>query len=187
MAMSLVLVAVAVVDRLQRGLLPLPRTLAALSLVVWASGIIIAVAMAPGLFKAATFGMWQIVAALVALAIAELAGRPAALRKVLIAWLLGACMVALSGAVIDLRGFGDRLRRSRGDRSACGRFAQPNEYGALLHVGGGLHYRSGFHHSRLGALDLNRRGRVIGRGIAVVALPRSMAGGPSRGLFCWHC
>lgn len=133
-ATSIVLVGVAVVDRLQRGLLPFPRTLASFAAVIWTLGIIISVVMAPNLFKTATLGSWQIVSAFVAIAIAELAGRPAALRKVLNAWLIGATLVALSGAVLSTGGLEASYGGAVVSNRPVGVFSQPNEYGLYCMV-----------------------------------------------------
>jgi len=128
-AMSFLLVATAVVDRLQRGLLPLPRNLPALMAVVWSLGIILAMVQSPTLFTSAKFGLWQITAALVALSWAELAGRPRALQRALVAWLIGAIAVALTGFLFAKGGLEASFDGAVVTGRPTGVFGQPNEYG----------------------------------------------------------
>lgn len=128
-AMSFLLVATAVVERLQRGLLPLPRNLPALMVVIWSLGIVLAVVQSPTLTTSAKFGLWQITAALVALSWAELAGRQEMLERVLVAWLLGAIAVALTGFLFPTGDLEAAYDGAVVSGRPTGVFGQPNEYG----------------------------------------------------------
>lgn len=128
-AMSFLLVATALVERLQRGLLPLPRNLPALMVVIWSLGIVLAVIQSPTLTTSAKFGLWQITAALVALSWAELAGRQAVLERVLVAWLIGAIAVALTGFLFPTGDLEAAYDGAVVSGRPTGVFGQPNEYG----------------------------------------------------------
>ena len=99
--MAGMLIFVAMVDRLQRGLLPLPRDFPALVAVVWSVGVVVSVLNGPNLGKPVIFGAYQIIAALTALCWAEYAGRPREAPRLLIAFLLGAIGVALTGPLMS--------------------------------------------------------------------------------------
>lgn len=133
-AMSFLIAFAAMFDRLQRGLLPLPRDLPALAAVVWIAGIIVSTVLSADLFMSANFGAWQVASALLAVGWAELAGRLSTLRPALVAWLIGAVAVAGSGLVISSGG----LQADYGGAVVTGRptgiFAQPNEYGLYCMV-----------------------------------------------------
>ena len=128
-AMSILVIAVAMVQRLQRGLLPLPRSWPTLMAVIWSVGVIFSVLLGPSLIKAATFGMWQIVSFLLAITWAEVAGRPSVFRKAVFATLLGGTLVALTGPFMATGevevAFGGGVVSNR----PTGIFGQPNEYG----------------------------------------------------------
>ncbi|MCB0914147.1 MAG: O-antigen ligase family protein [Actinobacteria bacterium] len=128
-AMSVLVIAVAMVQRLQRGLLPLPRSWPTLMAVIWSVGVLFSVLLGPSLIKAATFGMWQIVSFLLAICWAEVAGRPSVFRKAVVATLIGGTIVALSGPFMASGevevAFGGSVVSNR----PTGVFAQPNEYG----------------------------------------------------------
>ncbi len=128
-AMSILVVAVAMIQRLQRGLLPLPRSWPSLMAVVWSVGVMFSVLLGPTLIKAATFGMWQIFSFLLAVTWPEVAGRAQVFSKALAATLVGGVAVALTGPLMssgDVEvAFGGAVVSNR----PTGIFGQPNEYG----------------------------------------------------------
>lgn len=128
-AMSMLVIVVAMVQRLQRGLLPLPRSWPAVMAILWSVGVIFSVLLGPSLVKAATFGMWQIVSFLLAVLWAEVAGKPGVFRPAVVATLLGATAVALTGPFMATGevevAFGGGVVSNR----PTGIFGQPNEYG----------------------------------------------------------
>ncbi len=126
--LSLVLIAVAVLGRLQAGLTPLPLTWPVLIATVWSLGVLVSTVFSDDVFGSLFLGAWQIAAALLAIAWAELTGSPQRLRPALFAWLIGSVMTGLSGVV-----GGQGLQASYGGSVVTGRaegiFSQPNEYG----------------------------------------------------------
>ncbi|MDQ1250785.1 MAG: hypothetical protein QG597_5165, partial [Actinomycetota bacterium] len=133
-AMSFLIAAVAMFDRLQRGLLPLARDLPALAVVVWVTGILISTVLSSNVFMSANFGAWQIASALLAVGWAELAGRLSTLRPALVAWLVGAVVVSGSGLVMSSGGLESEYGGAVVTGRPTGIFAQPNEYGLYCMV-----------------------------------------------------
>jgi O-antigen ligase len=128
-AMSILVIAIAVIQRLQRGLLPLPPSWPTLMALVWSIGIVFSVLLGPDLITAATFGAWQIVSFLFAICWAEVAGRAQIFAKAVGATLIGATIVALTGPLMATgeveAAFGGAVVSNR----PMGVFSQPNEYG----------------------------------------------------------
>ncbi len=128
-AMSMLVIAVAMTQRLQRGLLPLPSSWPTLMAVLWTIGIVFSVLLGPNLIKAATFGVWQIVSFLFAICWAEVAGRAQVFAKAVGATLIGGTIVALTGPLMAT----GELEASYGGAVVSNRpmgiFGQPNEYG----------------------------------------------------------
>lgn len=127
--MSILVIAVAVIQRLQRGLLPLPASWPTLMAVVWTIGIVFSVLLGPNLIKTATFGAWLIVSFLLAICWAEVAGQAHIFSKAVAATLIGATIVALTGPLMTTgeleTSFGGAVVSNR----AMGVFSQPNEFG----------------------------------------------------------
>lgn len=128
-ALSLLLVLVAVLERILVGKGPFPADLATAATALWSFGITISVLLSAQFTVSVVFGMWQIIAALVALSWAQLAGRRDRLPQVLAPWLVGATLVAGSGLIRST----STLQVAYGGAVVAGRpvgvFSQPNEYG----------------------------------------------------------
>jgi O-antigen ligase len=126
--LSLVLIGVAILTRLEDGLTPLPLNWPVLMATVWSLGVIASTTFSDDLSGSLILGAWQIAAALLAVAWAELTGSPQRLRPALMAWLVGSVVVGLTG-VVGAQG----LQASYGGAVVSGRaqgiFSQPNEYG----------------------------------------------------------
>ena len=117
------------IQRLQRGLLPLPASWPTLMAVVWTIGIVFSVLLGPNLIKTATFGAWLVVSFLLAICWAEVAGQAHIFSKAVAATLIGGTIVALTGPLMTTgeleTSFGGAVVSNR----AMGVFSQPNEYG----------------------------------------------------------
>ncbi len=126
--LALVLIGVAILGRLQAGLTPLPLTWPVLLAAVWSLGVLVSTAFSDDVGGGVILGAWQIAAALLAIAWAELTGSPQRLRPALMAWLVGSVLTGLTGVV-----GGQGLQASYGGSVVTGRaqgiFSQPNEYG----------------------------------------------------------
>lgn len=128
-ALSILLIFVAILERFDRGLTPFPMDAPTLLAFIWTVGIVISVLASQDPGRAAIFGTWQIVVVFLALAWAELAGSRGQVRVVLGSWLVGAIAVALTGPLGSPQG----LQAAYGGAVVTGRpvgvFGQPNEYG----------------------------------------------------------
>lgn len=132
--MSGVVIGVGLVARLQRGLLPLPKTVASFSAIVWSLGILVGILVSPSIMASAPFGMWQIISALMAVYWAELAGRPTLFEPALMATLIGFGIVATSGIVMSSGSLAAEYGGAVVSGRRTGVFAQPNEYGLFCMV-----------------------------------------------------
>ncbi|HNE88353.1 MAG TPA: O-antigen ligase family protein [Actinomycetota bacterium] len=127
-ALSLVVIGAATWDRLVSGASLMPASWAAFAALIWSLGIVGSVAFSSDPGRAGILGVWQIIAAWLAVSIAHLASDPRRMRPALIAVLLGALVVAASGLVGGFRQSGALGAAVISDR-AMGVFSQPNEYG----------------------------------------------------------
>lgn len=126
--LSLLVVGAALWNHLIRGASLVPQSLPAIAAVVWSLGIVGSVAFSADLGRAAVLGTWQILAAWLAVAIASLVDTRQRLQVVLVAVLIGAVIVAVSGLSGGFNQSGV-FNGSIVDNRAMGVFSQPNEYG----------------------------------------------------------
>ena len=127
-ALSLLVIGAAVWDRLVSGLSMVPVSWAAFAAMIWSLGIVGSVAFSSDPSRSAVLGVWQIIAAWLAVSTAHLASTPQRMRPSLIAVLLGALIVAGSGLVGGFSATGAFDATVVSNR-AVGVFSQPNEYG----------------------------------------------------------
>jgi O-antigen ligase len=126
--LAALVIAVAFWEYLRSGGSPIPSSWITIGACLWSIGVVASVAFSTDPSHSAVLGVWQILAAWLAVAISHLAGDSRRLAPVMVCVLVGATAVAASGL-----GGGLQLEVQFGgsivDGRATGTFAQPNEYG----------------------------------------------------------
>ena len=126
--LSALLIATAAWQYLLSGSPLVPVSWAAFGACVWTVGIVASVTFSADPGRAAILGTWQILAAWMAVGIAQLVDTPQRVKAVSVAVLIGATITAASGLAggLDLQeAYGAAVVQGR----AVGVFSQPNEYG----------------------------------------------------------
>jgi len=135
-ATAILLILLAVAQRLLAGRGAFPVDLATVSAVVWSIGVVASVVRSDDWGRSIVFGTWQIVAVLLPLAWRQLVGLAGRIEAVLRFWLVGAAAVAASGLVLASTGFDEAFGGAVVTGRPVGVFSQPNEYGNYCMVVG---------------------------------------------------